>query len=463
MYQGISSVWTFPLLRLLQHNGYAQTISDATRPMYRLQPDLSQELQAWATKNRMSARRYDLDRNPVGRQDTAVIEQLDWEAVWLGLAPRLTSNSYTESAVRALQFVLRVKMGLPVAVDGVYKNATLHEVLQDISRINGAPVGEAGEVSSSLWRVILQADCELENLKSPSATPQDGYIPGASAVKGITVKKATYGGNCGEAEGNVNMPVAYECDGKPECKFRVDRGQLGFDTSDVVLRPSYLGKEMHRVNRPATPALPDGNGTDSTDNKTVVTRDCKLSLGLDIAWVKSNRQSFDAGFAEDIGSALGVEASKVRVLSVEAGSVIVKFGVTTPAAAKLLGDLPQIAAQGGLSFKTVGKAAGTPVNASKIEVGKTQEPAAGDPVTAKKDGDLFVLGPVCEQQPAVMACPTGIISIVKAQYGRSSIKACPMPGHMDDLKCNADDALDVVKAECEANPAANSRWTPQAS
>ena len=83
----------------------------------------------------------------------------------------------------------------------------------------------------------------------------------------------------------------------------------------------------------------------------------------------------EAGFAKDIGSALGVESSKVRVLSVEAGSVIVKFGVTTRAAAKLLGDLPQIAAEGGLSFKTVGKAAGKPVMAGKIEVGKTQEPA----------------------------------------------------------------------------------------
>jgi len=139
-----------------------------------------------------------------------------------------------------------------------------------------------------------------------------------------------------------------------------------------------------------TPAVPKVNS-----NKNIA-RSCKLSLGLDISWVKTNRKVFEDGFATDMAAALGCAASSIRVLSVEAGSVIVNFGVTTKTAANALGNLAQISADGGLNFKSVAKAAGKdgPMMADKIEVGKSvsdkaakmlaEEPAKPKPVVPTK-------------------------------------------------------------------------------
>merc|ERR1711871_489845 len=474
MYAGIHSIWTFPLLRLLQSQGYAEQISDAIRPVYRLEPELALQLQSWASQNRVSKARYDVDRNPVARQDTSLIAQLDWEAVWLGLAPRLTSSSHTEGAVRALQFILRVKMGLPVTVDGRYKNSTLHEILQSISRSNGAPVGEMGEVSSSLWRVILQCDCDVEKMKSPTTTPQDGYISGANSQKGITVKKATYGGNCGETEGNVNVPVAFQCDGKSECNFHVDRGQLGFDTSDVVLRASYLGKEMHRK----WPEV-SGSGMNRTDNGSsssnnsatdgAVFRVPKMKLAMTPEAFEKDQARFTTDLADLMGLAASdlemtllndkgtssafvqtheegeVEPSTVAVLLEESdtsSSIFVQVIIKGRDAATGASTLKQLADSKNEKLLKLG------IDPSSIKVEKMASSATVT-ISAKKEGDLYTVGPVCEQQAVAAMCPKGTIVVVNAQYGRSSVKACPMPGHMDDLKCSAPDALAVVKSECE--------------
>lgn len=185
MYKGMASVWTFVLTRLLQHNGRAMMIAETSGPGYKLTPELAKELEVWAAANRNSSHPFQLDHVPVTRHDVVQLAQLDWEQVWMGLVPhRMTSSSHTESSVRALQFVLKVKLGLPVVVDGVYKNATLHALIQALERSNGLTPGNVGDVSPKLWRTILQADCALERSKSPASTPQDGYVPGAGVVSG---------------------------------------------------------------------------------------------------------------------------------------------------------------------------------------------------------------------------------------------------------------------------------------
>jgi hypothetical protein len=52
--------------------------------------------------------------------------------------------------------------------------------------------------------------------------------PLALNVRGtLSVASATYGGNCGAAQGNATSDLASSCDGKTNCAYKVDVGRLG--------------------------------------------------------------------------------------------------------------------------------------------------------------------------------------------------------------------------------------------
>ncbi|MCB1395584.1 MAG: hypothetical protein H6898_04580 [Rhodobacter sp.] len=56
----------------------------------------------------------------------------------------------------------------------------------------------------------------------PHVPPPQGYSAGT-----IHVQSATYGGNCGAAQGNATRFIAPECDGRNSCDYRIDYTVIG--------------------------------------------------------------------------------------------------------------------------------------------------------------------------------------------------------------------------------------------
>jgi hypothetical protein len=78
-----------------------------------------------------------------------------------------------------------------------------------------------------------------------------------SAAGTITVRRATYGGNCGTSRDvarDDTAGIAAECDGKARCTYRIDRSKMG-DRRDpkphcaksYVVVYACSGEKQHRV------------------------------------------------------------------------------------------------------------------------------------------------------------------------------------------------------------------------
>jgi hypothetical protein len=72
----------------------------------------------------------------------------------------------------------------------------------------------------------------------PGSTPPGPPPPGPPPPgPGIHVVSGTYGGNCGQPEGNVTRHLAASCDGRASCNYRVDHTVIG--------DPAFLCKKTY--------------------------------------------------------------------------------------------------------------------------------------------------------------------------------------------------------------------------
>ncbi len=78
----------------------------------------------------------------------------------------------------------------------------------------------------------LPAEAGLGSILNLSCSPKGREATETAAtapepISGLNIRSATYGGNCGAAQGNVTKDLASSCNGKTDCAYKVDVDHIG--------------------------------------------------------------------------------------------------------------------------------------------------------------------------------------------------------------------------------------------
>ncbi len=94
------------------------------------------------------------------------------------------------------------------------------------------PVTIRAHVTDRRWNPLHQSEVMLHPGRAASApaAASGGSTPagsGGSRAGTIRVVRATYGGNCGAPAGNVTEHIAAACNGRADCRYRIDYTVIG--------------------------------------------------------------------------------------------------------------------------------------------------------------------------------------------------------------------------------------------